>query len=65
MNVRSLSTIFDYRGSAWRSVCGCGIKKIVSTLKMLMKRHTGKVGPRTLMCDPGPRTLGWDPKVGP
>ena len=65
MNVRSLSTIFDYRGSAWRSVCGCRIKKIVSTLKMLMKTHTGKVGSRTLRCDPGPRALEWDPKVGP
>ena len=65
MNVRSLSTIFDYRGSAWRSVCGCRIKKIVSTLKMLMKKHTGKVGPRTLRCDPGPRALEQDPKVRP
>ena len=32
---------------------------------MLMKTHTGKVGPRTLRCDPGPRALEWDPKVRP
>ena len=30
-----------------------------------IRGHTRKVGPRTLRCDPGPRTLSWDPKVGP
>ena len=27
--------------------------------------RTGKVEPMALWCDPGPKSLGWDPNVGP
>ena len=38
---------------------------IPSDLICTFWRHTGKVGLTTLMWDQEPKTLGWDPKVGP
>ena len=38
------------------------VKNIVKNI--CKRRHTEKVGSRTLRWDAGPMTLGWDPKVG-